>query len=195
MHKQMTTWAMAIAALACTTPLAAHHSISMFDIAAPIWIKGTVVSYQVKNPHVMMVMDVKNDNDQVQRFTVEGPNLLRHTRMGADEKFLKPGDVVEVCGFPFKADILANSAKRSTLPSMHGHMVKMPDGKMRLWGPYGKLENCVRPHDQPQAWAEFLNADPLGQEAWCKSQTYVNAALLPSKQTIDKINSLLTSRC
>lgn len=120
---------------------------------------------------------------------------MRHARMGADEKFLKPGDVVEVCGFPFKADILANSENPSVFASMHGHLVKLPDGHMRLWGPYGKLVNCVRPNDQAQAWAEFLNADPLGQEAWCKGQTYVNVALLPSKETVASINNLLSNRC
>ena len=195
MKSPMTTWVLTVAALTCTPPLEAHHSISMFDISSPIWVKGTVVNYQIKNPHVMLTMDVKSDNEQVQRLAVEGPNLMRHTRMGADDKFLKPGDVVEVCGFPFKAELLANNANRAALPSMHGHMVILPDGKMRLWGPYGKLVNCVRPNDQPQAWAEFLNADPLGQEAWCKSLTYVNVASLPSKEAIDKINRLLVNRC
>lgn len=195
MNKRITTLAVTIAALACTTPLQAHHSISMFDIAAPIWVKGTVVSYQVKNPHVMLTLDVSGENGQVQHLSVEGPNLMRHTRMGADEKFLQPGDVIEVCGFPYKDSVLASTPKGVVMPAMHGHLVKLPDGKMRLWGPYGKLVNCVRPNDAAQTWATFLDADPLGQEAWCKGLSYVNVALLPSKEAVASINSLLTERC
>ena len=38
-----TTIAMAVVALACVASLHKHHSISMFHITTPIWVKG--VSY------------------------------------------------------------------------------------------------------------------------------------------------------
>ena len=37
----------AVAALASAGPLGAHHSISTVDITTPIWVKGTVVRYEI----------------------------------------------------------------------------------------------------------------------------------------------------
>jgi hypothetical protein len=54
MKQRIATWAATITALACASPLRAHHSISMFEVSAPIWVKGTVVRYEPKDPHVMI---------------------------------------------------------------------------------------------------------------------------------------------
>jgi hypothetical protein len=45
---------------------------------------------------------------------------------------------------------------------MHIHMVVMPDGRMRLFGPYGKLDNCIRPKDTTQARVNFFGHGPIG---------------------------------
>ena len=98
MKRSMPAWAAAIAVLACTGPLRAHHSISAIDISTPVWVKGTVVLYEVVNPHVMIALEEKRADGQVQRWTVEGPNLGRLARYGLGADFLKAGDVIEVCG-------------------------------------------------------------------------------------------------
>lgn len=197
--KRMETWAAALAALVCVGSLRAHHSISMFDISAPIWVKGTVVRYEPINPHAMIALDQRREDGQVQRWTVEGPSLNRIGRMGIDEHFLKAGDVIEVCGFAFKEEVLAQRSAsdtgRSPLPALHGHVLVMPDGRMRSWGPYGKLDNCIRPGDQTRSWADFLNTDSLARENWCRSRTFVNVASLASKAFVDEIDGLMANPC
>jgi hypothetical protein len=78
---------------------------------------------------------------------------------------------------------------------MHGHVVVMPDGYMQFWGPYGKIENCVRPSDTPASWAEFLNADPLAREFWCNTHAFANVAANRSQAFADEIASRMTSPC
>ena len=136
MKQRIATWAATITALACASPLRAHHSISMFEISAPIWVKGTVVRYEA-------------------------------------------GDVIEVCGFALKEEYSRPSADTDDARPrfVHGHVLVMPDGHMQSWGPYGKLDNCIRPDDQAQSWLDFLSADPLARGLWCGIQTYVGASI------------------
>jgi hypothetical protein len=70
----------------------------------------------------------------------------------------------------------------------------MPDGRMRLFGPYGKLDNCVRPHDTAQSWVDFLNADPLARQAWCV-RNFVTVPSTAPKALVDEINGLMANPC
>jgi hypothetical protein len=67
----------------------------------------------------------------------------------------------------------------------------MPDGQMQLWGPYGKLENCVRPNDSTQLWLQFLG-NPMARDLWCSSYAAaVPLSPLASKPLVDGINGEL----
>jgi hypothetical protein len=159
----------AIAAAATIGSLQAHHANVMFDMTAPVWLEGTVVTYTPVNPHTLFELDVVTAG-QTRRWTIEGPFLARLKRLKADEHFLRPGDVVEVCGFPFKEKLglrAATAGGFDVASFVHGHVLVMPDGRLRAWGPYGKIDNCVRPDDDARRWVEFLNADALAREAWC----------------------------
>jgi hypothetical protein len=172
--------------------------MSMFDLQKSIWLKGTVVSYEPVNPHARLTLEQKAENGPLQRWLVEGPNLNRLQRMGVDKDFLKAGDVIEVCGFPFRQEFsqpASSDAGAPPRPAMHVHMVVMPDGHMRLFGPYGKLDNCIRPHDTVQSWVNFLNADPLGRQAWCAGQTYTSVASTAPKTFVDDVNRLMANHC
>jgi hypothetical protein len=189
--------ALAIAALASLGSVQAHHSISMFDLRESIWLKGTVVKYEPVNPHVRLTLEQRRQDGQVQQWLVEGPNLLRLQRMAVGKDFLKAGDAIEVCGFPFK-EALARASSANPLvpllPAMHAHMLVMPDGHMRLFGPYGKLDNCIRPHDTTQSWVEFLNTDPLARQAWCV-RNFVAAPSTAPKAFVEEINRLMAKPC
>jgi hypothetical protein len=172
--------------------------MSMFDLQKSIWLKGTVISYEPVNPHARLALEQKTEDGQVQRWLVEGPNLNRLHRMGVDKDFLKAGDVIEVCGFPFKQEFNRPSPPdggRSPRPAMHAHMLVMPDGHMRLFGPYGKLDNCIRPHDTTRSWVDFLNTDPLARQAWCASQTFVTVPSTAPKAFVDDVNRLMADHC
>jgi hypothetical protein len=79
----------------------AHHGASVFDMKSSLTIKGTVVSFDWSNPHAMIFVDVKDDKDNPQKWTVEirgGPNVL--TKAGWNKESLKPGDEVSLIGHP-----------------------------------------------------------------------------------------------
>jgi hypothetical protein len=198
MNRQIAKRPAAIAVLAFTGAVQAHHSMSMFDLQKSIWLKGTVVRYEAINPHARLTLEQKREDGQVQRWIVEGPNLNRLQRMGVGKDFLKAGDVIEVCGFPFKKEFTPASsadAGGSPRPAMHAHMLVMPDGHMRLFGPYGKLDNCIRPHDTTQSWVVFLNTDPLARQAWCGARTIVTVPSVAPKAFVDEINRLMANPC
>ncbi len=180
-------------AIACVGSARAHHSISTIDITTPVWVKGTVIQYQVVNPHVMIALDQRGEDGRVQRWTIEGPIIGRLDRYGLGEDFLKAGDVIEVCGFFPKR----NEERQFPPPRfLHGHMLVTPTGHMQLWGPYGKLDNCVRPDHQRQAWLDFLNANPMAQEIWCNRYTAsFPSSTFSSQALVDEINRLLAKPC
>ena len=186
------TWATALAALICVASAEAHHSISMFDIGKPMWVKGTVVGYEPVSPHIMIALEQKGDDGQVQRLTVEGPGLNSFTRAGNGPDFLKVGDVIEACGFGLKEEILARNSAR---PIFHGHVLVMPDGQLRLFGGYGKVENCIRAGDQIPAWVDFMNTDQRARDAWCNSRVFANFPSLPPRAFVDEVSRLMANPC
>jgi hypothetical protein len=188
MNKVMTAVATTIAALACAGSLRAHHANIMFDLAAPIWIKGTVVRYQPMNPHTLFELDVQ-EGGRTERWTVEGPVLARLKRMGVDERFLQAGDVIEVCGFPLK------DQSRGTRAFVHGHVLVMPNGRLHSWGPYGKIDNCVRPQDRQRQWIDFLESDELARDAWCDKARAQMPTRSPSNDLVVEINRALPNLC
>ena len=178
----------------------------MFELSTPIWVKGTVVAYEPIAPHVMIYLDETNADGQVQRWRIEGPWLTRlgwiHENNGiADGRdFFKPGDVIEVCGFDFRAEVKAQRSPDAPQPEgrfAHGQMVVMPDGHMQSWGGYGKMVNCVRPGDTIETWLEFLNTDPLARDIWCggAGRGNTSAALLPPREFVDEISRRIDEAC
>jgi len=185
-----------ISVLLCGVSLRAHHSISMFDISTAVWVKGTVVRVDRVNPHSMIVLETRSRDGKVQRWTVEGPSVSGLTRMGLDQNFLKAGDPLEVCGFALKKDISAARSPSELYASpqfVHGHLLVLPGEHMRIWGSYGKLENCVRPDDKVGTWLDFVNTG--GRGAWCNSRSFVNIPSTAPKTLVDAIDRGLTSPC
>jgi hypothetical protein len=191
MTKKTVTSAIAVAALTCAGSLQAHHSSGMFDERTAVWVKGTVVRYDMINPHALLLLEHRDKDGRVQRWSVEGPDLKRLDRMGIGKDFLKAGDVIEVCGFAFRTE----PENRRPRPSLHGNLVVMPDGKMRSWGPYGKIENCIRPNDRPQAWLDFVNADPMAHRAWCRGRALVTVETTSSKSFVEEIERRMATPC
>lgn len=196
---RMVTLATALAALACVGLARAHHSVSMFDLGKPIWIKGTVVSFELVNPHVLFTLEERQSDGQVRLWKVEGPGLNSFKRRGLGEDFLQLGEALEVCGFGFKEEVLARNggldANGRTRPGLHGHLLVSPDRQMRRFGGYGKLDNCVRPDDQVQDWVTFLNGDPASAELWCRSRGFMNFPSLAPKAFVADVDRRLANPC
>jgi hypothetical protein len=60
----MATSLVSLGALAFAAPIGAHHSISTVDITTPVWVKGTVVRYEIGNPHTMIELDATTADGQ-----------------------------------------------------------------------------------------------------------------------------------
>ena len=186
----------AVAALVCAGPLGAHHSISTVDITTPVWVKGTVVRYEIGNPHTMIELDATSADGQVVRWTVDGPIPARAQRMGVDGSLLTRGDVIEACGFHYKSQRVAHAETGAPLPPfMHAHLLVLPDGRMQPWGPYGKLNNCVRPDDDSQSWVDFLNNDAIARAIWCDRSRTSAPTVAAAKPLAEEIDRRLATPC
>lgn len=73
-------------------PVLAHHGAALWT-DKELTLKGTVVEYSWRNPHVLLTWDVKDDNGMVVRWTGE---LASPESMMADDGMtkdtFKPGD-------------------------------------------------------------------------------------------------------
>jgi hypothetical protein len=137
-----------------------------FDTTTPLWVKGTVVRFDLVNPHVRFFLDQAREDGQTQRWAVDGPPSNNLARMGIGPDFLKAGDVIEVCGFALKTEVESQrthsqaSSKPDALSgrTLSGHLLVMPNGKRRYWSDYGVLEKCLNPGES----AETLRREALG---------------------------------
>ena len=199
-------WTAALAAIAYASCASAHHSVSMFDLGKPIWIKGTVVRLEPANPHVVIALEQRTEDGQVQRWTVEGSGLNSFKRAGLGDDLVQPGDVIEVCGFDLKAEVAAQRSARGgpSRPSLHGHVLHLPDGRMQVFGGYGKTVNCVRPSDSVQQWVDFLEADRRAHQNWCGGRvapadasawSFANFPSLAPKAFVDEVDRQLSNPC
>ena len=188
-------WLTALVALGGAGSIGAHHSISTVDITTPVWVKGTVGRYEIGNPHTMIELDATADG-QVVRWTIDGPIPGRAQRMQVDNGLLKRGDVIEVCGFHYKSQVAARGETGAALPPfMHGHLLVMPDGRKQAWGPYGKLNNCVRSGDEVRTWVDFLNDDAIARELWCFPQRTTVPTVAEAKPLAEEIDRRLAMPC
>ena len=193
--KRRVILAATLAALTCGGSLRAHHSISAIDTSTPVWVRGTVVRYEIVNPHTMVEVEETTGDGQVKRWTVEGPALFRFERMDLDKSFLSEGDVVEVCGFTPKRLLDPAKPNGPRPPFVHGQLLVKANGQRSPWGSYGKMENCVRPGDETQSWVLFLNANPFARVLWCNPYRTTVPTIAASSALVDEINRLMATPC
>lgn len=142
MFRMLTMFTVAFA-VASAGSLAAHHSLANHDTSTPVRVKGTVVRFHQINPHSFIFLDEIDATGARRRWAVEGPGVFQLTRRGAASDMLKPGDVIEVCGYELKERTiwqLASPSPHET--SLSGRLITaellvMPDGRQQSWGDYG----------------------------------------------------------
>lgn len=111
----------AAAILATASPLLAHHSWPV-DMSHEVTVKGNVIEYAWGNPHVMIGLEVRDENGKIEKWTVGGPSTSRMAGNGWDKNTLKMGDVIIGTGFRF-----ADGQKILRLQK-----VVMPGGEVKL---------------------------------------------------------------
>lgn len=109
--------------LATARPVLTHHSFTAeYDFEKPITLQGTVVKWELINPHGWITVDVKDANGKVVRWAVETGNPNALLRAGWRKDSLKPGDEVTIEGY---------LAKDGT-PTANGVQVTLADGRKVL---------------------------------------------------------------
>jgi hypothetical protein len=80
----------------------AHHSHAMFDMSQEVTLTGTISKVAFRNPHVMIFVDVKQPNGDVESWAVEMSTVDNEERRGLYPNTLKPGDKVTVKVHPLR---------------------------------------------------------------------------------------------
>ncbi len=81
----------------------AHHGTANYDTTKLVAVKGSVTDFQFINPHVLIFMEVKDEQGKVQKWQGELTSPNRLTRVGWSKSSLKPGDVITISGYPTKS--------------------------------------------------------------------------------------------
>lgn len=103
-----------LAAVVAVATLSAHHGKDGYD-ETPITLTGTVISSEWVNPHVAIVLEAKQADGSVRRWSIAGspPNAMIRGKFSRDD--LKAGTPLTVTGFP-TADRTRLTARSITYP-------------------------------------------------------------------------------
>ena len=106
--------------LATTTPLSAHHSTAMYNMANPVTVTGTVKRFEWTNPHAFIYVEVKDESGKVVEWEIEMMSLNHLKSYGWSRNTVKPGDVISCTG----------GAAKSGDPAMLSSLIKLNDGRV-----------------------------------------------------------------
>ena len=86
--------------LVLTAPALAHHSAAAFNTQQEIKVSGTVTEYRFRNPHVYMVLQVKQPDGSTVAMEVEAGAASVLNPLGFTKNSVAAGDVVTIVGNP-----------------------------------------------------------------------------------------------
>src|SRR3954471_7544631 len=106
----------AAAAMLGGTYVGSHHSFAAeFDSQKPVTLKGTVVKWEMINPHGWITIDVKEPTGTTAQWMIETSNPNGLMRLGWSKRSLKPGDEITVEAYRAKDGPNTANAARVTL--------------------------------------------------------------------------------
>jgi uncharacterized protein DUF6152 len=89
--------------LLAAAPVRAHHAFAAeFDEKKPIKVRGTVVKWELTNPHSWIHIDVKSDDGKTATWMIEGASPNNLYRLGLTRESLPPGSDITVEGYQAK---------------------------------------------------------------------------------------------
>jgi hypothetical protein len=106
--------------LITTTPLSAHHSTTMYNMANPTTVTGTVKRFEWTNPHAYIYLEVKGDDGKMVEWEVEMMSLNHLKGYGWSRSTVKEGEVISCTG----------GAAKSGDSKMLSSLIKLGDGRM-----------------------------------------------------------------
>src|SRR5687768_11481941 len=109
------------------SPVFAHHSFAMFDMAKPVTIAGVVTSFEWTNPHAYIEVDVPDGKGGQRHWSIELGSTSILMRAGWKFNTLKKGDKVTALVSPLRTGEPGSLLNRITLA----------DGRVLTNGPSG----------------------------------------------------------
>ena len=120
--RRVTAFIVLIASLSAAPCLLAHHGVPAFDMSKVVALKGTVIDYQLINPHMLLRVKVTGDDGNSVEWLVESVSALMLIRMGFTRDTFKPGDAITALGH----------ANKDGKPAMVMVKIILPDGREML---------------------------------------------------------------
>jgi hypothetical protein len=109
-----------------------HHAFSpVYDEKRVITVAGVVTEFRFVNPHAMMIMDVTDGNEKVEKWTVEFAGRLNLSEFGWTADSIKPGEKITVTGNP----------THTSSPRMFFRKIVRADGSELLPGNAQRLDS------------------------------------------------------
>ena len=91
------SWGLVVCFLIAGIPLLAHHGGNNYDTSKPVVLKGAVVTKWLWiNPHVIVQVDVKDAQGNVEHWGAEASSPSTLQLKGWSQATFKPGDVITV---------------------------------------------------------------------------------------------------
>ena len=137
MYRIVTTMLTSVLVSLAAGTIRAHHSVAMFDTTTAVTIRGALSRIEFANPHSFLYLMQETPEGAIE-WAVEGPAPNQLVRMGVERGMFAEGDVIEACGYVLKDDAEVRYAQGRVLVA---EVLVMPDGRARLWSPYGN-EHC-----------------------------------------------------
>lgn len=111
---------LALGLMGGSTSVSAHHSTTMYNMASPTTVTGTVKKFEWTNPHAYIYLEVKGEDGKIATWQIEMMSLNHLKSYGWTRKTVVEGDVISCTG----------GAAKSGDPAMLSSLIKLADGRM-----------------------------------------------------------------
>ena len=102
-NKGMASFALLVGLMMIASVAFAHHGTANYDTSKQVTVKGSVTDFMFINPHVLIVMDGKDESGKVEKWQGELTSPNRLSRAGWTKSSIKPGDTITLSGYPTKS--------------------------------------------------------------------------------------------